>query len=122
MCGLILTFYACVIFKIRALDPVLKKIKFMLAYLRWKTLTDKHSKINLHVQVPYHGKSFVDAGFAYMKKLYRRYEINSLDQLASVDRKSAASNEVVVFGRGGSDGEWLDWKTFSSNYFVFYGH
>ena len=77
----------------------------MLAYLLWRTLTGKHFKINLHMQVPYHGKSLVDAGFAYIKKLYRRSEIDSLDQLASVVRKSAASNEVVVFG--GDGGEWL---------------
>ena len=88
----------------------------MLAYFLWRTLTGKHFKINLHMQVPYHGKSLVDAGFAYMKKLYRRSEIDSLDQLASVVRKSAASNEVVVFG--GDDGEWLDWKTFTTNYFM----
>ena len=70
----------------------------MFAYLLWRTLTGKHFKINLHMQVPYHGKSLVDAGFAYIKKLYRRSEINSLDQLASVVSKSAAFNEVVVFG------------------------
>ena len=68
------------------------------------------------MQVPYQGKSFVDADFAYIKKLQRRSEIDSLNQLASVVRKSAASNEVVVFG--GDDGEWLDWKTFTTNYFM----
>ena len=68
------------------------------------------------MQVPYHGKSLVDAGFAYIKKLYRRSEIDSVDQLASVVRKSAASNEVVVFR--GDGGEWLDWKTFTTNYFM----
>ena len=88
----------------------------MLAYLLWRTLTGKHFKINLHMQVPYHGKSLVDAGFAYIKKLYRRSEIDSLDQLASVVRKSAASNEVVVFG--GDGGEWLDWKTITTNNFM----
>ncbi|XP_055999276.1 uncharacterized protein LOC125655365 [Ostrea edulis] len=92
------------------------KNKFMLAYLLWRTLSGKHSQIHLHMQVPYHGKSLVDAGFAYIKKLYRRSEVDSLDQLASVVRKSATSNEVVVFG--GADGEWLDWKTFASNYFI----
>ena len=88
----------------------------MLAYLLWRTLTGMHFKINLHMQVPYYGKSLVDAGFAYMKKLYRRSEIDSLDQLASVVRKRAASNEVVVFG--GYGGEWLDWKTCTTYYFM----
>jgi hypothetical protein len=37
-----------------------------------------------------------------------------LDQSASVVGKSAASNEVVVFS--GTDEEWLDWKTLTSNY------
>ncbi|XP_061170893.1 uncharacterized protein LOC133180367 [Saccostrea echinata] len=92
------------------------KNKFMLAYLMWRMLTGKHSKINLHMQVPYHGKSLVDAGFAYIKKSYRRAEVDSLEQLASVVRKIARSNEVIVFG--GAGGEWLDWKTLHS----FQGH
>ena len=36
--------------------------------------------------------------------------------MASVVRKSAASNEVVAFG--GDGGKWLDWKTFTTNYFM----
>lgn len=35
--------------------------------------------------------------------------------MATVVRKSATSNEVVVFGN--AHGEWLDWKSFTSEYF-----
>jgi hypothetical protein len=41
-----------------------------------------------------------------------------MDQSASVAGKIATSNEVVVFS--GTDGEWLDWKTFTSSYFIPY--
>lgn len=51
------------------------------------------------MQVPYHGKSLVDTGFPYIN-IYCSYGVDLLYHSASVVRKSAASNKVVVFGGG----------------------
>ena len=37
-------------------------------------------------------KSLVDAGFAFVKRLYRRSEVDSMRQLASVVCKSSVGN------------------------------
>ena len=86
-----------------------------MAYLCWRTITGRNDTIQLHMQVPYHGKSLVDAGFAFVKRLYRRSEVDSMRQLASVVCKSSVGNEVVLFGS--EDGVWYDWKGFTAEYF-----
>ena len=43
-----------------------------MAYLAWRVMTGRHRQITLHFQIPGHARCLVDAGFAYIKKLYRR--------------------------------------------------
>lgn len=45
------------------------KNRYVLAYLAWREIT-------LSMQIPGHTKCLVDAGFSYIKKLYRRLEIS----------------------------------------------
>lgn len=52
------------------------KNRYVLAYLSWRVLTGLHREITLSMQIPGHTKCLVDAGFSYIKKLYRRLEIS----------------------------------------------
>jgi hypothetical protein len=70
------------------------------------------------MQIIYHGKGSVDTVRLNTENLCRASEIDSLDQLASVVGKSVASKEVFIFSS--TDGEWLDSKTLTSNYFIPY--
>jgi hypothetical protein len=92
------------------------KNRFSMAYLSWRTMNGLHRKICLHMQVAYHGRCLVDAGFGLLKKLYRRTDIDTLHQLRDVVEESATSNRAVLFQ--GPDGwDWRDWKSFLSQYY-----
>jgi hypothetical protein len=90
------------------------KNRFVVAYLCWRVLTTRHRRINLMMQVPGHTKCLVDAGFGQAKKLYRRSNCESLEQVADVFNKSSISNEAVMYD---SEDRWVwrDWKS----YFMF---
>jgi hypothetical protein len=61
----------------------------------------------------------VDAGFANIKRLYRRTDVDSLSDLVDVVNKNAKSNTAVTYVNeaGEHSWEWFDWKTFLSQYF-----
>lgn len=82
--------------------------------LVWRTLSGKQFKIIFHMHVPYHGKCLMDVSFAYITILEkgRRFTCWINDNVASVVRKIATSNEV------GAGGKWFDWRTFTANYFI----
>ena len=86
----------------------------------WRTLLGLHNEIRLSMQVPYHGRCLVDAGFANVKRLYQRTDVDSLSGLVDVVAKSAKSNSPVTYlnDAGEHTWEWYDWKTFTSNFFT----
>ena len=61
-------------------------------------------------------RRLVDSGFAHIKKLYRRSDVDCLDQMCDVVNKSSTSNVAVSFLNkdGEQNWEWADWKAFLS--------
>ncbi|XP_065941872.1 uncharacterized protein [Magallana gigas] len=96
------------------------KNRYVLGYLMWRTLMGLHHDIQLSMQVPYHGRCLVDAGFANIKRLYHRTDVDSLSGLVEVVRKSARSNSLVTYinDAGEHSWEWYDWKSFTSTFFT----
>ncbi|KAK3088694.1 hypothetical protein FSP39_022485 [Pinctada imbricata] len=96
------------------------KNRYVLGYLSWRTLIGLHKKITLSMQVPYHGRCLVDAGFGHIKRLYRRTDVDSLSSMINVVDKSAKSNVPVGYENprnGEHNWEWYDWKTYLSTHF-----
>ena len=80
-------------------------------------MTGLHRKISLHMQVAYHGKCLVDAGFGQVKKLYRRSDVDTLQHLCDVVEQSAPGHNRAVLFQGPDGWEWRDWKSFLDLYF-----
>ncbi|KAK3109177.1 hypothetical protein FSP39_024721 [Pinctada imbricata] len=96
------------------------KNRYVLGYLSWRTLIGLHKKITLSMQVPYHGRCLVDAGFGHIKRLYRRTDVDSLSSMINAVDKSAKSNVPVGYENprnGEHNWEWYDWKTYLSTHF-----
>ena len=60
------------------------------------------------MQVPGHARCLVDSGFASVKKLYRRTDCDTFDQLEEIVNKSSTTNEAVRYPAW----QWRDWKAF----------
>jgi hypothetical protein len=60
------------------------KNRFVLQYLAWRTLTNRHTEINLHFMVAGHTKFAPDWCFGLLKKKFRRHEVNCLKEFAHV--------------------------------------
>lgn len=61
----------------------------------------------------------IDAGFAHSKRLYRRSDVDLLQDIAEIVDKSTASNKAVVMKKENNEleWEWRDWKTFFACHF-----
>ena len=65
-------------------------------------------------------RCLVDGGFASIKKLYRRSDVDSVKQIEDVVNKSAKSNQAVLYRKedGENQWQWLDWKSFFTTKFL----
>ncbi|XP_048771609.1 uncharacterized protein LOC125677540 [Ostrea edulis] len=90
------------------------KNQYVLGYLCWRVMTGRHSDINYSMQIPGHTRCLVDSGFAHIRKLFRRSDVDSLGQFQTLVNKSSVSNEAVPYGDAWN---WRDWKTFLSTYY-----
>lgn len=80
--------------------------------------------LHLHVS-PWHNdyeylsRCLVDGGFGHIRKLFRRSDVDSFNQLVDVVQKSASSNVAIPYKHedGGATWEWRDWKSFLSTNF-----
>ncbi|XP_062621644.1 uncharacterized protein LOC134283212 [Saccostrea cucullata] len=90
------------------------KNQFVIAYLCWRVITGRHCEVEYCMQIPGHTRCLVDSGFAHIRKLYRRSDIDSLAQFLTLVNKSAASNEAVSYD---DTWQWRNWKDFLSTYF-----
>lgn len=70
---------------------------------------------NIHTMFCFN-RCLVDSGFAHIRKLFRRSDVDSLPQLEMLINKSASTNEAVPFQTG--TWQWRDWKAFLSRYFT----
>nr|XP_022308369.1 uncharacterized protein LOC111114368 [Crassostrea virginica] len=91
------------------------KNRYVMAYFCWRILVGLHREVTIHFQIPGHTKCLVDAGFAYIKKLYRRTDNDSLSDLVTTVEKSSKTNRVVVVDEAFL---WRDWKTFLAEDFL----
>ncbi|XP_056016262.1 uncharacterized protein LOC125677744 [Ostrea edulis] len=69
--------------------PGQNKNRYVIGYLLWRVLIGLHRAIELHMQIPGHTKCQVDAGFAQIKKKYRRSDCDTLQHVADVVSKSS---------------------------------
>ncbi|XP_062603492.1 uncharacterized protein LOC134282462 [Saccostrea cucullata] len=92
------------------------KNQYVLAYLCWRVMTGRHEEIEYSMQIPGHTRCLVDSGFAHIRKLYRRSDVDSLGQFQTLINKSAVSNEAVLFQTG--TWQWRSWKVFLSSHFT----
>lgn len=82
--------------------------------------------LHLHVHVSpghndyeYLSRCLVDGGFGHIRKLFRRSDVDSFNQLVDVVQKSASSNVAIPYKQddGRATWEWRDWKSFLSTNF-----
>ncbi|XP_056016758.1 uncharacterized protein LOC125653193 [Ostrea edulis] len=85
------------------------KNRYVMAYFCWRILVGLHREVTIRFQIPGHTKCLVDAGFSYIKKLYRRTDNDSFSDLVRTVQKSSTTNRVVVVDERFL---WRDWKTF----------
>ena len=65
-----------------------------------------HRRITLSMQIPYHGRCRVDAGFANIKRLYQRTDVDSLPSMTKVVNNSAKSNVAVPYLNADEEHNW----------------
>ncbi|WAR04042.1 hypothetical protein MAR_010600 [Mya arenaria] len=82
------------------------KNRYVLAYLSWRIQMGLHEEILLLMQIPGHTRCLVDSGFANIKKLFRRCDVDSLAQLAEVVDKSSKSNVPVPYKKTDGSENW----------------
>ncbi|VDI03217.1 Hypothetical predicted protein [Mytilus galloprovincialis] len=95
------------------------KNKYVIAYFCWRVMAKLHSTIYYMMQIPGHARCLIDAGFAHSKRLYRRSDVDLLQDIAEIVDKSTASNKAVVMKKENNEleWEWRDWKTFFACHF-----
>lgn len=72
------------------------KNRYVMAYFCWRVMVGLHREVTVRFQIPGHTKCLVDAGFAHIKKLYRRTDNDSLSDLVRTVEKSSKGNKAVV--------------------------
>ncbi|WAQ99780.1 hypothetical protein MAR_024153 [Mya arenaria] len=82
------------------------KNRYVLAYLSWRIQMGLHEEILLLMQIPGHTRCQVDSGFANIKKLFRRCDVDSLAQLAEVVDRSSKSNVPVLYKKTDGSENW----------------
>ncbi|XP_052820507.1 uncharacterized protein LOC128246360 [Mya arenaria] len=91
----------------------LNKNKYLVGYFMWRVMTGQHSTIEYLMQIIGHAKCLVDSGFGNAKRLYRRTDCESLDQLEDVVNKFSYSNTAVRYPAW----SWRNLKGFLGDHF-----
>ncbi|XP_061170719.1 uncharacterized protein LOC133180166 [Saccostrea echinata] len=89
------------------------KNQFVIGYLMWRIMTGQQDEITYMMQVPGHTRCIIDGGFALIKKLYRRSDCDSIDQLERIVEQSSVANSTVRYPAW----QWRERKAFLSEYF-----
>ena len=88
------------------------KNKTVLGYLAWRVILGLNDEIELDFMRVGHTRCFVDAGFGLLKQEYRKSDVDTVAQLASVMNNSASINEAICF-----DWDWRAWDSFLKDHF-----
>ena len=88
-----------------------------MSYLMWRVLTGLHKEIKISFLLVGHTKFAPDWCFGLFKRLYKRSEITSLDDIAQVVERSAQCNHAQVVGHldGTSVVPFYNWSGFFDN-------
>ena len=54
-----------------------------MGYLAWRTMTGRNQEIGYQMQLPGHAKCVIDGGFGKIKTLYRRSDVETVDELGN---------------------------------------
>ena len=96
------------------------KNQFVLQYLAWRIVKGLHTSISLHFMLPGHTKFAPDWCFGILKKAFRRAEVHSLSDLASVIEASTKKNinRAMIVGdeEGAVSAKTYDWQKFFQPY------
>ncbi|XP_070565258.1 uncharacterized protein [Ptychodera flava] len=95
------------------------KNKSVLHYMSWRTSTGLHDEIQIHFMEPGHTKCICDACFGKVRQLYRRSDVDTVDQLATLVNKSANINKSHVLQQDSESDhtwQWYQWDTYLSAY------
>lgn len=97
------------------------KNRFMLWYLCWRTLTNRHSTVGIHFLITGHTKFAPDWCFGLLKQKYRRTAVSCLDDLQDVVRASTVTGANIPQLVGTEDGKQIvptrEWSSFLAPYF-----
>ena len=88
------------------------KNRAVMAYLSWQTLVGLSDEIQIDFMRVGHTQCFVDAGFGLLKQKYRRGDVDTLAQLATVINDSAHINHAEEFCW-----EWRSWDSYLKGFF-----
>ncbi|XP_053379714.1 uncharacterized protein LOC123532084 [Mercenaria mercenaria] len=93
--------------------PGQNKNKYTMGYFMWRVMTAQSTEIEFLMQTPGHARCHVDAGFANVKKLFRRSDCETLGQLENIVNKSSMANLAVRYPQW----SWRNWKQFLDGVF-----
>lgn len=95
------------------------KNSFMIWYLLWRCVTNRHRSITLNFLITGHTKFSPDAGFGLIKRKFRRARIDCLEDIETVVKESSSMNLSQLVGpeNGTSNVTVYDWSSFLSRCF-----
>ena len=97
------------------------KNKFMLWYLCWRVICKLHQSVSLNFMISGHTKFAPDWCFGLLKQRYRRSEVSTLADIASVVNSSTVVGlnraEIVGTENGQVNIPTFDWQTYFQTFF-----
>ena len=94
-------------------------MNILLRYLAWRVMVGLHESITLSFLLVGHTKPSPDWCFGQVKRLYRRSQVNCLNEIVKVVESSARCNVAQLIGNQKGDiiVPSFDWLTFFSPHF-----
>ena len=73
------------------------KNNYVVGYLAWRVLKQKHNNITLSFMRVGHTRCLVDGHFGLIKKIYRQSDSDTLKQISQVVNRSSFNNVAQIF-------------------------
>ena len=91
------------------------KNRSVVAYLCWRVLMGLHRRIELSFMLTGHTRCLVDGCFGLIKQKFRKADVYTMEQLATLVNNSATCNKAQLIP--GSGMEWRPWDAFLAHHF-----
>ena len=88
------------------------KNRTVLAYLCWRVLVGLNTDIDLLFMRVGHTRCFVDGGFGFVKQKFRKSDVDTVAQLATVVNDSVGFNKAETY-----QWRWREWDAHLGKYF-----